>query len=80
MKIITKHEFSNFEYQITRIFQNPCIKNYFYNLYHFSIKVNSHISFPNLFEYGKKQKLLEELFWDKDAWRKSKKYCHYLNF
>lgn len=79
-RIITKNEFLFFEYQIKRIFHNPGVQNYFYNLYHFSLHVDSPMSFPNLFKYGKKHKLFDKLFGDKEAYKKNSKYSHILNF
>lgn len=78
--IITKKEFCLLKYQIIRIFHNASIQNYLYNLYHFSSRFDTPMSFPNLFKYGKKHNLFDKLFWDKEAYKKSEKYSHFLNF
>ena len=74
--IITNSEFNYFKYELERILTNRQFKNYIYNLYHFSKKVNQPISFVDLFQYAKDNNYFDQDFWDKD----SKKYIHLLNF
>lgn len=79
-RIITNNEFAFFRYDVERILMNNQTKDYFYNLYHFSQKMRTPFSFDALFEYGKRIKLYEKEFWDPNAWKKSEKYHHNLNF
>lgn len=74
--LIAKKEFGFFKYEIDRILMNNQIQNYFYNLYHFSNKFKAPITFKYLFEYGEKNKIFDEEFYNS----KSEKYVHYLNF
>lgn len=74
--LIEKSEFDFFKYEIDRILMNQSTINYFYNLFHFSKKCNAPIAFKYLFEYGKKEKIYDNEFFNKD----SKKYPHYLIF
>lgn len=74
--IITKSDFNYFRYELERILNNQQFKNYIYNLYHFSKRVNQPISFVDLFQYAK-----DNGYFDKDFWNKnSNKYLHLLNF
>ena len=73
---ITKSEFNFFKYEIERIISNPQIKNYLFNLYHFSNKMSVPITFKYLFEYGKQNNLFSSEFYNP----KSEDYCHCLNF
>ncbi len=74
--IITKSDFNYFRYELERILHNQQFKNYIYNLYHFSQKINQPISFVDLFQYAKDNGYFDHDFWDKN----SKKYPHLLNF
>lgn len=74
--LIEKSEFNFFKYEIDRILMNPSTINYFYNLYHFSKKCNAPITFKFLFEYGEKEKIYNEEFYNPY----SAYYPHYLNF
>ena len=74
--LIEKSEFNFFKYEIDRILMNASTINYFYNLYHFSKKCNAPITFKFLFEYGKKEKVYNEEFYNPY----SDYYPHYLNF
>lgn len=79
-KIITNKEFDFFKYEIERILLNEEVRDYFYNLYHFSNKFNTPFTFKYLFEYGEKQGLFDSAFFDKNAYKKSERYHHNLNF
>lgn len=59
---------------------NAQVQDYFYNLYHFSNKLSTPFTFKYLFEYGIKQKLFDNDFFDKDAYKKGGRYHHNLNF
>lgn len=74
--LIEKGEFDFLKYKINRILRNKSTIKYFYNLYHFSEKYNLPITFKFLFEYGKKEKIYDEEFYNKS----STHYPHYLNF
>lgn len=65
-KLITKAEFKFFEYRISRILSDKNVIDYFYNLYHYSEGIEANFSFYYLFEYGKKKKLINGDFFDKD--------------
>ena len=73
MKVVSKKEFSFFEYKINRILKDNNVQRYLFNLYHFSRKDNTSISFNYLLEYGKEKKLLTNDFFNKD----SKQYQDY---
>ncbi|MEE0265210.1 MAG: hypothetical protein UD936_06235, partial [Acutalibacteraceae bacterium] len=74
--LIEKSEFNFFKYEIDRILMNRSTINYFYNLYHFSRKCCTPMTFKFLFEYGEKEKVYDEEFYN----TRSKIYPHYLNF
>jgi len=74
--VITKSDFNYFRYELERILTNRQFKNYIYNLYHFSQKVNQPITFVDLFQYAKDNNYFDQEFWDKD----SEEYVHLLNF
>ena len=73
--IITKDEFRIFEYRIQRMAYNYSFRTYFFNLYHFSVRMGRDISFYYLLNYLKDNKLIEADFWDVN----SHKYPHMLN-
>ena len=79
-KIITKADFTLFKYQIDRILLNVQCQDYLYNLYHFSMKSGLPISFPELFNYAKENKYIDDLFYDRNVHKYSDKYHKYLNF
>lgn len=81
MKLISKKEFDFFRYKLNRILKNKQVKDYLYNLYHYSSQLDVPITFKYLFDYGKKCEFFEEDFFDKDSWKKEGlNYHHYLNF
>ena len=58
---------------------NQQVQDYFYNLYHFSKKFKTPLTFKYLFEYGKKGKMFDDDdFYDKnfDYPEKPLKYKH----
>ena len=73
-RLINNSDFRFFKYEIERALVNPQVKNYFYNLYHFSNKYHCPITFYFLFEYGEKNHYFEEDFYND----KSTNYDHYL--
>lgn len=79
-KLISKKEFSFFSYDIERILCNNQLQDYFYNLFHFAKKQGIPFSFDILLNYAKENKLLDPDFENPEAYKKSKKYHHYLNF
>lgn len=79
-KIISNKEFDFFKYEVERILMNQQVQDYFYNLYHFSNKFGIPFTFKYLFEYGKKRKMFDNNFYDKNAYQKDKRYHHNLNF
>lgn len=79
-KIISNKEFDFFKYEVERILRNQQVQDYFYNLYHFSNKFGTPFTFKYLFEYGKKRKMFDDNFYDKNAYQKVMRYHHYLNF
>ena len=78
--LITDSEFSFFEYEIKRILLNFDLKNYFYNLYHFSKKYKVPLTFNYLFEYGRNNRFFEKEFFDPEAYKTSIYYRKFLNF
>lgn len=79
-KLISKKEFSFFRYDIERILRNNQLQDYFYNLFHFSKTQDVPFSFDILLNYAKASKLLDPDFENPEAYKKCKKYHHYLNF
>lgn len=79
-KIITYKEFDFFKYEIERILNNAQVKDYLYNLYHFSDKLGIPFTFKYLFEYGQKRNIFDKNFYDKEAFKKDERYHRYLNF
>lgn len=79
-KIISNKEFDFFKYEVERILMNQQVQDYFYNLFHFSNKFGTPFTFKYLFEYGKKRKMFENNFYDKNAYHKDARYHHNLNF
>jgi len=73
---IEEKEFYFFKYEIERILMNPSTVNYLYNIYHFSNKCNTPITFKYLFEYGQKHDMFTDDFFSPC----SIKHPHYLNF
>jgi hypothetical protein len=61
-KNISATEFKIFQYEIHRICISYSIKNYLWNLYHFSLKNNTNCSFQYLVEYGIDSKLFPKDF------------------
>lgn len=56
------------------------MQDYFYNLYHFSNKNNTPITFLYLFKYGEKIKIFDEIFYDKNSYLYLSQYHRYINF
>lgn len=75
-KLITENEFAFFKYEIDRILVNYSTIRYFYNIYHFSDKHGTPMTFKFLFNYGEKANIFDSDFYN----AKSNKYPHYLNF
>lgn len=79
-KAITSKEFKFFQYEVERTLANTGVKDYLYNLYHFSHENNTSTTFYYLVHYGEKHGLLDKVFFDKEAWMKNTGYHRYLNF
>ncbi len=62
--IMSKSEFRIFEYRITRMTKNKSFVDYMFNLYHFSNSNGTDMSFYHLLTYLRKNRLLDEDFWD----------------
>lgn len=78
--IISKKEFKFFQYEVERILMNHGVQDYFYNLYHFAAKFNIPFTFVYLLDYGKKNNLLTDGFFDNKAYKTNHFFHHYLNF
>jgi hypothetical protein len=77
IKNITQKEFVIIKYEVNRILNSPCVENYLWNLYHFSIRNNTHCSFTNLIDHGIKNGRIDKIeFYNKN----NIKYNKYLNF
>lgn len=79
-RIISKAEFDFFKYEIHRILENDQVQDYLYNVYHFSNKNDTHMTFIYLFEYGEQIGIFNKQFYDKNAYSKCNGYHKYLNF
>lgn len=75
--IISKKEFSFFEYDIIRIVENTDLQSYLYNLYHFSEHSGTPFAYNYILKYAKEEvRCIDPSFFDK----RSKVYTQYLNF
>lgn len=74
--LIEKNEFNFFKYEIDRILMNRSTIEYFYNIFHFSKKWKAPVTFKYLIEYGKKNKMFDDEFYNSN----SENYPHNLNF
>ena len=77
--VITKKEFCFFQYEIDRILMNAQVMDYFYNLYHFAGKFSLPITFQYLFQYGEKNKMIDEDFYDNTSFITNNKYHKNIN-
>ena len=66
-KIISRNEFSFFEYKIIRLLSNPDAQGYLFNLYHFSKHIKVTMSYNYIIKYGKENRILSNIFFDKDS-------------
>ena len=64
LRHFSKKELMFFQYRITRLLKSPSVRNYLWNLYHFSNKNQVCCSFMNLIEYGFKTGLIDKLEFD----------------
>lgn len=76
VEVISDKEFAFFNYEIMMILNNGDIKGYFFNLYHFSRRIGTPMTFHYLFEYAKEHEMFPLSFYDKD----SNEYEKKLNF
>lgn len=80
-KIISKSEFSFFEYEILRTLQNEQVQDYLFNIYHFAKKFKIPVTFYYLVEYGIKHNIFNTDFTDKSSCDKPTSIYHKnLNF
>lgn len=79
-RIISQKEFNFFKYEIDRILTNDQVQDYLYNIYHFSNKNNTPLTFLYLFEYGKNTGKFDKNFYDKTSYQRCTQYHHYINF
>lgn len=79
-KIISNKEFVFFKYNINRILMNNQVQDYFYNLYHFSKKLEIPFSFDVLLDYAEENKILHEDFSNSELYNTDSKFHNYLNF
>ncbi|MDR0991760.1 MAG: hypothetical protein LBL87_02530 [Ruminococcus sp.] len=73
---ITKDESSILEYELRRVCESKSVQSYLFNLYHFSKHRNSLCSFEYLINYGHKEKIISDDFFD----IQNPEFTHYLNF
>lgn len=78
--VISGQEFKFFQYEVERTLMNTGVQDYFYNLYHFASKFNVPFTFVYLLDYGKKNNLLANGFFDKKAYKTNCFFHHNLNF
>ena len=79
-KVISDKEFKFFEYQTHRILNNPGVQDYLYNLYHFSKRNDSCITFYYLFKYAQNHEFIDKEFYNPNSYKNSDKYNKYLNW
>lgn len=87
--IISVDEFSFFELEISQSLREPRLIDYLFNLYHFVCHVEGYDPYndgieksiySSLLRYAKKKGLIEDSFFDKNAYNKTSLYHNYLNF
>lgn len=67
MKIISKKEFSFFQYEIQRTVMNKSVQNYLYNYYHYSQNLNLANAYQYLMDFGNEMNAFPNDFYDKHA-------------
>lgn len=75
-RILRAKDFKVFEYRIVRMAINEDVKKYLFNLYHFSKANGTYCSFDYLLGYMRKQKLLPNDFYNREA-RQEEKLLNY---
>ena len=73
---IKKREFGVFKYELNRTCKSPCVQNYLWNIYHFSIENESLCPFEYLINFGFDEKIIDKEFLNKF----SNNFKKYLNF
>lgn len=63
-RVLSRDEFRIFEYRLIRLTNNQSFLDYMFNLYHFSMKNGTDISFYYLLKYLRDNTLLPNSFWD----------------
>ena len=76
-KVLSDNEFIALKYTIDRTCQNPQIKSYLWNLYHFCEKLKTKCSFQYLIDYGIKTKKIDRNEFEN---KENKIYKKHLNF
>ena len=75
-RFINDEQFSLVKYIIDRTITNFQVQEYLYNLYHWTEKCGTEMSFSFLLKYGKNKGVIDSEFDN----NKSKRYRHFLNF
>lgn len=75
-KLIGEREFRNIEYRIIRVGYNSYALEYLYNLYHFSKRNGTRMSFSYLLGYLEEKNMIDKEFWNPE----SKVFDQHLNF
>lgn len=78
-KIITEAEFEFFKYQLVHTLSDTQVEDYLYNLYHFTQKYCTEMTFRYLLEYAISNNLFDKDFKNKDAYKYNKKYHRNIN-
>ena len=71
-KIIAREDFIFFKYYVHRICSNDQVKNYLYNIYHFSMYCDVPCSFHYLIEYARNNGFIADDFFDKESYKTGK--------
>lgn len=66
-KFLKENEMSLLEYEIRRILTNQEIKNYLWNIYNFSKKLDCTAKYESLINYGINKKLVDENIKDENS-------------
>lgn len=75
-KLIEKEDMFQIKYDIDRAIGNFQVQDYLYNLYHWTKRSRTQISFPNFLQYGQDNGFISKDFEETD----NSKYHKYLNY
>lgn len=87
-KIISEEEFSFFEFEISQSLRDNKLIDYLYNLFHFVCRVEGYDTqnvgidkfvYSELLHYAKEKELIDDTFFDRNAYQTIKRYHRNIN-